>query len=211
MKTTELIDLLSRQAGPAPNGVSARAFAPVMILGAVLGLVLALTQFGALPSEIWGTPTPWMKLIYGGALAAAAVWLSTKLARPVARMRASVTTVLMVLAAMFALGLAWWLSTPSDGREAALFGHSWTLCPRRVFWLALPTLFGMLWVMRGLAPTRPRAAGFAAGLTAGAVGVCIYAVACGETSPTFVAAWYTVGALAVAVLGALLGPRVLRW
>ncbi|MFO1333443.1 MAG: NrsF family protein, partial [Rubrivivax sp.] len=56
-----------------------------------------------------------------------------------------------------------------------------------------------------------RAAGFAAGLLAGAIGALAYALACTEMAMSFVAAWYTLGILMVGALGALLGPRVLRW
>jgi hypothetical protein len=72
-------------------------------------------------------------------------------------------------------------------------------------------LAAALWALRGLAPTRPRAAGGAAGLLAGAVGAAGYSLACPEASPGFVAAWYTLGIALTGGLGALLGPRLLRW
>lgn len=77
--------------------------------------------------------------------------------------------------------------------------------------MSLPALAAALWALRGLAPTRPRHAGFAAGLLAGAVRACGYALACTESSPAFIAAWYTLGILLTGCLGAALGPRVLRW
>ena len=67
------------------------------------------------------------------------------------------------------------------------------------------------WALRGLAPTRPRAAGLAAGLLAGAVGATGYALSCSELSMAFVAIWYTLGIALAGGLGALLGPRLLRW
>ncbi|MFY8018220.1 MAG: NrsF family protein, partial [Inhella sp.] len=42
-------------------------------------------------------------------------------------------------------------------------------------------------------------------------GAGAYALACTELAVSFVAAWYTVGMLMTGALGALLGPRVLRW
>jgi hypothetical protein len=77
--------------------------------------------------------------------------------------------------------------------------------------LSIPALGGVLWAMRGLAPTRARMAGLAAGLLAGAVGAAGYALACGETAMTFVAIWYSLGIAMTGALGALLGPRLLRW
>jgi hypothetical protein len=68
-----------------------------------------------------------------------------------------------------------------------------------------------MWALRGLAPTRPRWAGFAAGLFAGSLGALGYALYCPELSPLFVLVWYTAGVLLPAALGALLGPLLLRW
>jgi hypothetical protein len=77
--------------------------------------------------------------------------------------------------------------------------------------LSLPALAAALWAVRGLAPTRPRTAGFAAGLLAGSVGAIGYALSCAEASPAFVALWYTLGIALTGAVGAVLGPRVLRW
>ena len=56
-----------------------------------------------------------------------------------------------------------------------------------------------------------RAATAIARLFAGALGAAGYALACTETSPGFVAAWYSLGIGLTAALGAIVGPRVLRW
>ncbi|MEY3253450.1 MAG: hypothetical protein RL227_2423, partial [Pseudomonadota bacterium] len=77
--------------------------------------------------------------------------------------------------------------------------------------LSLPALAAAMWALRGLAPTHPAQAGAAAGLFAGALGAFGYSLACDELALPFIAAWYTLGVLLTAGLGALLGPRVLRW
>jgi hypothetical protein len=92
-----------------------------------------------------------------------------------------------------------------------VLGHSWASCPTNVLLLALPTLAGALWALRGLAPTRPRAAGLAAGLLAGGIGAFGYALSCTELSAAFVAVWYSLGIGLAGGLGALLGPWLLRW
>ena len=43
------------------------------------------------------------------------------------------------------------------------------------------------------------------------MGALAYSVSCDELSPAFVAVWYTLGITLSGGLGALLGPRVLRW
>ncbi len=77
--------------------------------------------------------------------------------------------------------------------------------------LSLPALAGALWAVRGLVPTQLRAAGFNAGLMAGALGAMGYALVCPEVSATFVAVWYSLGILLTGLLGTFLGPRLLRW
>jgi hypothetical protein len=43
------------------------------------------------------------------------------------------------------------------------------------------------------------------------LGASGYALACPEASPAFVAVWYSLGVLLTGLLGAALGPRLLRW
>ena len=65
--------------------------------------------------------------------------------------------------------------------------------------------------MKGLAPTRLRWAGAAAGLLAGAGGALVYALHCPEMAAPFIGIWYLLGMLIPTTIGALVGPRVLRW
>ena len=211
MKTEIWINMLASGAGPAPRGQVMRRLVPAALLGLLFSAAVSLAVLGPVSAAMFQTPVPWMKLVYAGALAGAAGWLSAGLARPVARLRAPTRAVMAVFALMALLGgLAWWL-TPAEDRLADLLGHSWSTCPVNVLLLSLPALAGGLWALRGLAPTRPQAAGLAVGLLAGALGAMGYALACEETSPAFVALWYTLGMAFSGALGAWLGPRVLRW
>jgi hypothetical protein len=90
-------------------------------------------------------------------------------------------------------------------------GHSSAVCSRYILMLALPGLAATLLVLRGMAPTRPGLAGFAAGAFAGGVAATIYGLSCGESTMVFVGTWYTLGVLATGVLGAVIGRWVLRW
>lgn len=211
MNTDDWIDLLARQAGPAPRALVARRLAPALAGGFALGLALALGWRGLVAAELFSEPGMWLKLGYAAALAAAAAWWVARLGRPAspeAGPRRAVAGVVLAVALMGAL--AWGLTAP-EGRAAALLGHSWAGCPFNVLVLSLPALAGALWALRGLAPTRPRLAGAAAGLLAGAVGALAYGFSCTELAPPFVAAWYTAGIGLVAALGSALGPRLLRW
>lgn len=211
MKTQLWIDMLAKGAGPAPRAPAAKRFLPVGVLGVLCSAVLANLMLGSVPAAMWSTPVPWMKLAYTGALALSAGWFATRLSKPAAYTTWPKWSVVAVLATMWALGLNAWLVAEPAGRTQVLMGDTWLTCPSNVALLSMPALTGALWAMRGLAPTRLVAAGFQAGLMAGAVGALGYALACPEVSPTFVAVWYTLGMLLTGLLGALVGPWVLRW
>jgi hypothetical protein len=211
MKTDDLITLLARGAGPAPRLAMASRLLPLALGGALLSALLAVWVLGAIPAAMYATPAPWMKLAYAGALAVAGGWLTARLARPVAATAAPARTALTVVGLMLALGLGVLAATPPGQRLAALLGHPWPTCPWSVFLLSLPALAATLALLRQRAPTRLRAAGAAAGLFAGALGAAGYALSCTEESAAFVAVWYTLGIVLSTALGALLGPRVLRW
>jgi len=211
MKTDDLIGLLATGAGPAPRAVAARRLAPVMLGGVAASALLAVSVIGLVPTTLFADAAWWTKFSYVAVLAVALTWPFVRLARPVGQMRAPWRLVGAVVAAMALLGSWQIVQAASGARMSELLGHSWVVCPWNILLLSLPALAGALWALRGLAPTRLRAAGLAAGLLAGAVGATGYALSCTELSMTFVAVWYTLGIALVGALGSLLGPRLLRW
>lgn len=211
MKTEALINLLAREAGPAPRALVARRLSPAVLAGLLASVLVAVVLFGLLPGSMFATVVPWMKIAYAGALALAAGWLTARLSQPAAATRRPQAAVLAVLLLMAVVGAASLAAAPPGARLQAWLGLSGLACPWRVLLLSLPALAAALWAVRGLAPTRPRAAGFAAGLLAGSLGARGYSLSCPEASPAFVAIWYTAGIMLTGALGAALGPRVLRW
>jgi hypothetical protein len=212
VKTDAWVDLLARNAGPAPRSVAARRFAPAAAAGLLCSALLAALLIGLLPAAAYEAGYPWPKLIYTGALALAAAWFAARAARPASRTAPAGGALLAVVLAMGSLAaVSLFAQTAPDARMDALLGNSWRVCPIAVLALSLPALGLSFWAMRGLAPTRPRVSGLAAGLLAGAVGAFGYALACPESSLAFVAVWYTLGILVVGLVGAALGQRLLRW
>ncbi|MFN8910919.1 MAG: DUF1109 domain-containing protein, partial [Betaproteobacteria bacterium] len=206
-----LIDMLARNAGPAPRALAAKRLCPAMAAGLLASGWAAIVWFGLIPWSLFGTPGPWTQRVSASARAAAAGWWVARLSRPAASVVHPRSVVIAVVLAMAAIGLVSWLSEPADRRLAALLGHSWLSCPPSVLVLSLPALAAALWAVQGLAPTRPRMAGFAAGLLAGSVGAIGYSLSCPEASAAFVAVWYSLGIVLTGVAGAILGSRVLRW
>jgi hypothetical protein len=109
---------------------------------------------------------------------------------------------------MAALALA---EADAGDRAALLLGHSWLQCLLTVPALSVPGFALALIAARSLAPTRLALTGAVAGLVAGAVAACAYALHCDEMQTPFLAVWYLLGMLAPAACGWLAGPRLLRW
>ncbi len=211
MKTSALIDALAAGAGAAPRAPAARRLLPAALAGLALAALVAVALVGLVPTALLAEAPMWVKFGYTGLLAAAAGWWAARLSRPAAPTGPAWHAVCAVVGGMALLAVLALVNTPADSRMAYLLGRSWLFCPCGVFVLSIPALACVLWAMRGLAPTRPRRAGFAAGLLAGAVGALGYSMACTEQSIAFVAAWYTLGIVITGAAGAALGPRVLRW
>lgn len=211
MKTVQLMDLLAQGAGSAPAPATARRLCLAIVVGFVASCALMQLTIGALPAATFVTPTPWMKLAYAISLGLAAALLTGKLARPIARLHSEVVAGGLVFLAMGSVGALGLFQTSPGLRTAAVLGQTWWMCPWLLMGFSLPALAATFWAVRGLAPTRLGAAGFACGLLAGSVGAAGYALACPESSAAFVAIWYSLGIVLTALLGAALGPRLLRW
>ncbi len=153
----------------------------------------------------------WTKAIYTGLLGVAGFLAVDRLARPAGSPRRGLILAGGVFA-FLALAGAWQMmhAAPVD-RMPMLMGASWRVCPRYIFTLSVPILAIVLFVVRGLAPTRLSLAGAASGLFAGGLAATIYGLHCPEHTMAFVALWYSLGVAFTAALGAILGPWVLRW
>lgn len=84
-------------------------------------------------------------------------------------------------------------------------------CLWQVALLAVPTFILLSIVVRMLAPVNLTRTGLYVGLLSGAVGAFAYAFHCHESYLTIVSTYYTLAIVQMGVLGALLGPRLLRW
>lgn len=213
MKTEDLVAMLASHAAPTDRARLGRRPAWALAAGVLGALVLLLLRFDPRP-DLWtvvGTPLFWARLSLPVLLAAGAMRVAARLSRPgmeVGRRGSMLILPVTVvwLAAAISLGFA-----PSSERLAMVLGTSWRTCPFNIAYLALPGFVAGFWAMKGMAPTRLRLAGAAAGLLAGAVATAVYCLHCPEMEVAFWAVWYVAGMLIPAAIGAWLGPRFLRW
>ncbi|EAT09479.1 DUF1109 domain-containing protein [Sphingobium sp. 10 DY56-G10] len=213
MNTDDLILRLARDTRPVRRGSVWRRIAIGVAIGGMVAALLTAIGMGMRPDlgVAMQGPAFWIKWGYTLSLSAVALAVTAQLARPDAgRVRGLwlIAVPVMLLACLGFLELA---RTPPSAWLTMWLGQSWKTCPWRVLSLSAPIFAGLLWSFRKLAPSRLRAAGAAAGLSAGAFAATVYCLHCPEVSAIFVLTWYSLGILLATLLGALLGPRLLRW
>jgi len=213
VRTDDLIAMLATGAGAVPPNQAARRYATALGCGALAAALLMAVLLGPrqdLTAAIM-LPKYLVKVGFVASLAFASLLAAVRLSRPGAKLA-------WVPGALAAPVLAIWLlaalvlvrAEPAQ-RALLFFGQTWNSCPLLIAILSAPVFVAVIWAMQGLAPTRLRLAGAAAGLLAGAVGTLVYCLHCPELEAPFIGFWYLVGMLIPTAVGALLGPRLLRW
>ena len=205
----DLVGALEPVRPARPGGLALRLVFPALLVSAA-GLAILIGMRPDMPAAL-ALPSFWIKLIAMTAIAAAGWIALSAAARPGRSPIPGLIAGGALVAVLLVSGLVNLLTTDPGGRMDALMGHSVRQCLPRVVLTALPVFAGSLLVLRRMAPTRLRLAGLAAGLFAGAAGAAVYSLSCTEASLTFLAVWYQLALLIVAALGALAGPRLLRW
>jgi len=213
MRTDDLVTMLAAGAGAVQPNQAGRRYVTAIGWGALGAALLMATLLGVRPDLAAAILLPmfWVKVAFVACLAAASLLAALRLSRPGLRLA-------WVPGALTAPVLAIWLLaavvlTRADAaqRVGLFFGDTWNSCPFLVAMLSAPVFVAVVWAMKGLAPTRLRLAGAAAGLLSGAVGALVYCLHCPELDAPFIGIWYLLGMLIPTAVGALLGPRLLRW
>ncbi|MBE0614986.1 MAG: DUF1109 domain-containing protein [Burkholderiales bacterium] len=213
MRTDDLVAMLAAGAGAVQPRQAARRYAIALgsgALGAALLMDLLLGPRHDFAAAIL-LPMFWVKVAFVTSFALASLVAAARLSRPG-------LSLAWVPGALAAPVLAIWLlaafvlvRADAAQRKFLFFGDTWNSCPWLIAMLSAPVFVAVVWAMKGLAPTRLRLAGAAAGLLSGAVGTMVYTVHCPELEAPFIGFWYLLGMLIPTAAGALFGPRLLRW
>lgn len=213
MNTDELIDTLALDLRPVPRGLARmRVTLAVLAGGLAAGALLALT-FGIRPDLdiAMAGMMFWTKIGYTASIALIALAAAVVLTRPEARAPRWLWLALIPVAAVAIRSASEMASAPAGMRMEMWLGETWAVCPAIVLTLSLPIMATLMYAARSLAPTRLRLTGAVIGLAAGAASATIYCLHCPEVTATFVLSWYTLGIVLAAGVGALVGPKLLRW
>ena len=212
MDTDQLIRTLA-----ADNAYRARpvgfVLALLLLAAAPVSLLMFFAELGVRPDVMTAVHNPFFDLKFAVtlALAAAAITVALHLSRPEASLR-SFVWLFMVPAGLLIAGISSEMMVPQRlPMMTRLIGSNSKVCMTAVPMMSLPLLAASLIGLRHGATTRPALEGAMAGLLSAGLAATIYASHCTDDSPLFVAAWYTLSAALVTVIGALVGSKVLKF
>lgn len=210
MKTDELI--LALAADTVPQKSVPERFARAMPVAIGVSLAAFALFWGPRP-DLWAalTSASVLKTLVPLVLAVLSGAVALALARPGARYAyraAAVSVLVALLIVTFIIALA------QAGPAALVPALSTPLlltCLLSVPLLAIPVLAAVLWGLSAGAALHPRLTGAAGGLMAGGLAASVYSLYCDKDMVLFVLPAYSAAILSVALVGAILGPRLLKW
>ncbi|MEA9979298.1 MULTISPECIES: DUF1109 domain-containing protein [unclassified Pseudomonas] len=213
MKTDEFITMLASGVTPVDRNALPKRFGVAVLVGLMAATLLVAAVLGIRPdlAKIAATPIFWAKIGFPLCLMMGALRSVSRLARPGTTLGSGKLLIVAAIAAVWAGTLYVLMSAAPDARVAIILGKTWRVCALNITLLSIPGFIAVFWALRGLAPTRLVLAGACGGLMAGAMATLAYSLHCPEMEVPFWGAWYLLGMLVPAAIGALLGPRWLRW
>ena len=213
MKTDELIAMLASGVAPVDTHMVRKRFQTALVWGALGALVVMLAGYGLRNdlAQAVALPMFWVKLAFPLAIAIPAVALTLRLSRPGVPLGMLWIALPLPWLAMAVLAMVTLAYASPEARLPLVLGKTWISCAFNIAWVSTPVLVGMLWAVKGMAPTRPALAGACAGLASAAAGAAVYALHCPEMQAPFLAAWYMLGMLIPTAVGAAVGAKWFRW
>lgn len=210
-----LVDRLSNE-DPRPSSFAPTAtvmFAAIMALAVVLAA--SLTWLEPRADLALGLATHnyvfLLKLIFTVSVVAVAAPIVRDLSVPGRRIRRRSVLTALPFAAIMTLALLELARMPVSDWSHHVDDASWLGCLLQIAALAVPAFIILAFAVRRLAPTNLTRAGAYVGLLSGAIAAVGYTLHCHDDSLVFVAIFYTLAMLEITLIGALVGPRVLRW
>lgn len=212
METDQLIRTLA-----ADNAYRARPVGFVLALALLSAAPVSVAMFfaglGVRPDVMAAMHNPFFDLKFAVTLtlAVSAIAAALHLSRPETSLHGW-AWLLLIPAGLLVAGASGEMMLPQRlPMMTRLVGSNSKVCLVAIPLMSLPLLAAALIGLRHGAPARPAVAGAIAGLASAGLAATLYASHCTDDSPLFVATWYSIGTGLVAAIGALAGPRVLRF
>lgn len=213
MKTDDLINLLGTNLEPVRNGHWRNTLLAALGLGTAAALCLTMVILGAptnaFQSEYLGFRA--LGVVFALSLVAAGTSFLLRAARPGQPRRGPLVIIVLLFLAIVAAGIVSLLASSPLDLDNMVFGSQWGACLLCVPLFAIVPFVTLTWALRQGAPTSPIWTGAVAGLVAGALSAATYTFQHPIGSIPYIAIWFGGPILICALVGALLGPRLLRW
>ncbi len=213
MKTDELINILGTNLDAVKGGQLRNTFVIALAVGAIAAICLMLGIFGVptdgLGGEYFGLKIVAMAFTLG--LVAAGTSFLARAARPGEPGRTPLIVVALLFVVMLSAGIAALVLNHPTAWGGMVFGPQWAACLFCIPLFAVAPFASLIWALRKGAPTHLVRTGATIGLVAGALGAAVFAFHHPGGSIPFIVLWYGGPILLCALVGAILGPRLLRW
>jgi len=210
--TDQLVQSLVSDLRPVPRAAIVLRLAIGATVGAATSVFLLMLLIGSRPdlAMVIQSTRFWSKAGYMLATAGISLLVAARLARPGSNTRLMWLLPIPLLVYLPAAILELIRTEPTNW-VPLLLGYGWQLCTWLVLILSIPIYIGLWWAFRSFAPTRMEAAGAVTGLCASAIAGVVYCLHCPTDTAVFALTWYTLAFAIAAMVGRLLGHRLLHW
>jgi hypothetical protein len=213
VKTDELINMLGTNLEAVKGGELRNALLIALAVGAAGASCLMLAIFGlpaaALGGDYAGPKVLALAFTLGLVFAGASFLIES--ARPGEPGRKPLILIGVLFFALISAGGVAFVLTHPAAWSGMIFGPQWAACLICIPLFAVAPFASLIWALRRGAPTNLMRTGAIAGLVAGALGAAVFAFHHPGGSIPFIALWYGGSILLCALVGAILGSRLLRW
>jgi hypothetical protein len=213
MNTERLIDMLSTNVEPVKGGQLWKTLAWAIAVSGIAAFGVMVATVG-IRNDVAAGREPIsiaLELVFSLSLVAAGAVILMKSMIPGQEERKRSSTVLLPLFAASAAAIAMLVRHGPITPTGMMGSAAAALCMMCIPFFAVIPFAVLIWVLRKGAPTDLRRCGAVAGLVAGAIGATVYSFNCPSDALPFVAFWYAAAIGLCAIIGAQLGPRLLRW
>ncbi len=211
MKTEHLIDMLARGVEPADRKKWVWRLAASLLGGLAVAALLVVVLLGVRDDMLAARMPVMMKAMFSALAAAAVLPLAVRLMMPGRPLGWRIAAGLLFAGIAALVTIVALMGEAPEDRMRAWMSGGFPWCLVLVPVLAAPTAALLIWLIRGLAPTRLMLTGAAIGAVSGGIGAMAYSMYCPVDSVAFVTTWYVAAIALCAALGALIGSKLLRW
>lgn len=213
MKTSELVNVLACDLDRVDHRAVDRALIIAIFTNVVVASVSGLLFLGARQDAVDRDAIIFLcgKIVFASILTAVAAFYLFRCARPGRLGKVPAIKVVWPLLVIVGLAVATLAMTPTPLWHREILGDHWLECLIAIPAFAIVPFAIINLALKKAAPTDLNRAGALTGLVAGGFGAIGYSLHCVDDTVPFIALWYGLAIVACGLVGAALGPRLLRW